>query len=370
MPSITNAPIRLGRRFLGSSLAGALLTPNPVDRYLELVNPGWSLNEIRAEVVDVQRQTPRSVTLTIRPNDNWQGFLPGQHCGFTVEIDGIQQTRFYSPASSANRGDGLIEFTVTVKPEGIVSPFLYERARPGMVVGLSEAEGEFALPAKRPPRILLISGGSGITPVISMLRTLGDESYDGEVTFLHYARHAADMLYDDSLLAIVDANPTFNVVRAVTREQVAGALIGHFSRSHLRAAAPDFARAETFVCGPSGLIEAVQAIWGKEGIAERLHYEHFAPPVPEIPEGEAEGEITFKGSDLRVDNDGRSLLEQAEDAGLKPTYGCRMGICHNCVCKLQEGTVRDLRTGEIKTVTDEFVQICVNAPMGDVKIDL
>lgn len=363
------APTKLGRRILKSSFVGALLTPNPIDRYLELVNPGWSVNDIRAEVTEVKRQTPRSVTLTVRPNQNWQGFEPGQHCGLTIEIDGVQQTRFYSPASSAHRKGGTVEFTVTVKPEGIVSPHLLEHARSGMVVGLSRAEGEFVLPAKRPAELLLIGGGSGITPLIAMLRTLGDEGHKGKVTFVHYARTADDQLYDKELREIAKRHPNVSVTRVLTREKRAGAPSGHFTRSQLKAIEPGYAKAATFVCGPPALIDAVENVWKKDGIATRLHTETFAPPVPEF-QGEAQGTIEFAGSQVKIDNDGRSLLEQAEQAGLTPEYGCRMGICHNCVCHMKEGTVRDLRTGQIKTIVDEDVQICVNAPVSDVKIEL
>ena len=177
---------RLGRRLLGSGLLEALAAPHGVDRYLELVRPSWSLHEARAEVIEVRRQTADSVTLTLRPNENWKGFRTGQFVRLTVEIDGVRHTRCYSPACSEHAPD-RIEITVKAHPEGLVSGFLNRAARPGMVVGLSAADGDFVLPADRPERLLLISGGSGITPVISMLRTLCDEGHAGAVTFVHYA---------------------------------------------------------------------------------------------------------------------------------------------------------------------------------------
>lgn len=365
----STSPSRLGRKILSSSVVSALLTPNPIDRYLELVNPAWTIDEIRAEVVEVVRQTPRTVTLTVRPNDNWKGFEPGQHCGLTLELDGIRQTRFYSPASSTKRKDGLVEFTVTVKPEGIVSPHLLEHAKSGMIVGLSKAEGDFVLPERRPSKLLLIGGGSGITPLMSMLRTLADEGHKGRVDFIHYARTSDDLLYDIELKQIAAQNPNVNVTRIITRDkkQSPG---GHLSRKQLLAIAPDFAKTTTYVCGPPTLIEAVESIWKKDGQEKRLHTECFAPPVLEIPAGEVTGTINFEVSHVEVENDGRSMLEQAEAAGLSPEHGCRMGICHNCACKIEEGTVRDLRTGEIKAMNDEFVQICVHAPVGDVQLKI
>src|SRR5437867_11746778 len=126
MPAITashplpKAPVRrLGRRVLGSGLLEALAAPHGVDRYLELIRPSWSLRETRAEVIEVRRQTADSVTLTLRPNANWKGFGTGQFVRLTVEIDGVRQTRCYSPACSEHTPD-RIEITVKAHPEGQV----------------------------------------------------------------------------------------------------------------------------------------------------------------------------------------------------------------------------------------------------------
>ena len=176
----TTPPSRgLSRRLLGSPLLEALAAPHGVDRYLELIRPSWSLHATRAEVVDVRRQTSDSVTLTLRPNENWQGFSTGQFVRLTVEIDGVRHTRCYSPACSEHAAGGALELTVSTHPEGKVSRYLRDHARPGMVVGLTPADGDFVLPDARPEHLLLISGGSGITPVMSMLRTLCDEGLPG-----------------------------------------------------------------------------------------------------------------------------------------------------------------------------------------------
>jgi len=365
-----NAPRRLGRRFLSSSLVEALTTPHPVDRYLELVRPAWSLREVRAEVTAIRRQTARSVTLTMRPNANWRGFRAGQFVRVTVEIDGVQRKRCYSPACSAHVADGLLELTVTAHPEGEVSRFLRDRARPGMVLRLSQAEGDFVLPDTRPERLLLISGGSGITPVISMLRTLCDEGHDAPITFLHYARTGRELLYRDELAARAARHRGVRLVRAYTRGAGGGELSGHFTREHLLAVEPEYAAGETFVCGPTGLIDAVRRTWAEEGLDARLHVEHFVPPAPAAVLGEAEGSIHFARSDRHAPNSGASLLEQAEQAGLTPESGCRMGICHTCTRRKLTGSVRNARTGDISTATDEDIQICVSVPVGDVELDL
>ncbi len=370
-PTTPPRPHRLARRLLGSSLLEALATPHGVDRYVELVRPAFSLREVRAEVVAVRHATARSVTLTLRPNANWQGFRAGQFVRLSVEIGGVRHTRCYSPASSAHRGD-LVELTAHAQPDGQVSPFLHESARPGMVVSLSPAEGDFVLPGKRPRALLLVSGGSGITPVMSMLRTLCEEGHDDPVAFLHYAPGERDVAYAEELRALAARHPNVRLLRGFSRSPRAGELSGRFSREHVRAAGIDPAAAQAFVCGPTALVEAVRATWAEDELEARLYVERFEPPAPAILDAEEHvaGSVRFARSGRSAQSTGASLLDQAEAAGLTPQSGCRMGICHTCSCRKLEGAVRDLRTGEVSTAPDELIQICVNAPVGDVTLDI
>jgi stearoyl-CoA 9-desaturase NADPH oxidoreductase len=362
--SLTPTPVRrLGRRVLGSSLVDVLTAPHGVDRYLELVRPAWSLQDARAEVVEA-RHHASSVTLSLRPNENWAGFSAGQFIRLTVEIDGVRHSRCYSPACSQYE-PGHLELTIKAHPEGLVSRFLHRRARGGAVVGLSEADGDFVLPADRPERLLLISGGSGITPVMSMLRTLCDEGHDGAVTFVHYAPRPEDVVYRDALGEIVARRPNLRVAVVCTR---AGG--EHLSSEQLDHLVPDAAAAETYVCGPPGLIETARRIWTESGAEKRLHVESFLPPSIALPAGGAKGSVIFARAGEQVKNSGRPLLEQAERAGLRPQYGCRKGICRTCTCRKTAGSVRNVVTGAISGAEAEDVQICVSVPVGDVELDL
>jgi ferredoxin-NADP reductase len=367
---VTATRPRLGRRLLASPLLEALTGPHGVDSYLGLVRPAWSLKEVRAEVTAVHRPTRDSVTLALTPNENWQGFVAGQYIRVTVEIDGVRHTRCYSPACSAHARRDHLELTVKAHADGFVSRFLNEEVAPGTIVGLSQAEGDFALPAARPDRLLLISGGSGITPVMSMLRTLCDEGHTGPVTFLHYAFTASDVAYFAELAELAARHPNVRLVRAYTEQPDAGELHGLFSREHLLEADPDYASAETYLCGPPGLMEAVRRTFADEDLDERLHVEHFVAPAVALPTGEATGTVSFARSDRSAPNSGVSLLEQAEAAGLTPESGCRMGICHSCTCRMTAGSVRNVQTGDVLTAADEDIQICISVPVGDVTLDI
>jgi ferredoxin-NADP reductase len=360
---------RLARRVAGSPLLEALAAPHGVDRYLELVRPQWAIHELRAEVVAVRRQTSDTVTLTLSPNELWRGFDAGQFVSLTVAIDGVRRTRCYSPASSAHAGDGRFELTVKAHTDGLVSRHLRARARPGMVVELAQAGGDFVLPQQRPERLLLISGGSGITPVIAMLRTLCDERHAGPVTFVHYAPTERHRPYRAELAVLAEHHANVRVVHACTRER-AGELRGHLDRGQLDALFPGEALPEAYVCGPPALIETAQALWREAGRGEGVHSESFLPPAVPAPSDDVAGDVRFQRSATVAPNSGRTLLEQAEAAGLTPEFGCRMGICHSCTCRKLAGRVRNARTGQLSSAEEEDIQICVSVPAGDVALDL
>ncbi len=360
---------RLARRLAGSGLLEALAAPHGVDRYLELIVPSLSLHDLRAEILDVRRPTPRSATLRLRPNGLWRGFQAGQFVSMTVEIDGIRRTRCYSPANSQHTPRGELELTVRSHSHGLVSQYLYEDARPGMVVELAQADGDFTLGASRPERLLLISGGSGITPVMSMLRTLCEEGHGAPVTFLHYAPRERDIPYRSELEELSARHPNVRFAYVCTREPGGGPR-GRLTRAQLRALEPSHLEAEVYVCGPPSLIAATRTLWSREGLQERVHSESFLPPRPPARVGESGGSVRFAASGIEITADGGTLLEQAERAGLSPAYGCRMGICHTCTCRKLAGTVRDLNSGELSSGEEQDIQICVSVPAGDVELDL
>ncbi len=363
-----SSPRGLGRRLLRSSLLEALAHPHGVDRYVELVRPLLVTREVRAEVTRVHRQTSKSVTLTLCPNQNWQGSRAGQFVTVSAEIGGVRETRPYSPAGSQHATAGTLELTVSTHPEGKLSRHLREHARPGMIVGLSQAQGEFVLPAELPERVLLISGGSGITPVMAMLRTLCDEDFSGEIGFLNYARSAKLALYGAELAELAARHRRLRVARGFTRGR-GRPLSGRFCREHLSAAISEHRDAATFVCGPPALIDSVRTLWDQDGLGEP-DVESFTPPALSFDTNSAEGLVNFAASGRQAANSGLPLLEQAEDAGLAPAHGCRMGICNTCSCTKISGSVRNVFNGEISTARDEQIRICCSVPVGDVVLDL
>jgi ferredoxin-NADP reductase len=372
MPS-ASATVAATRRILKSPLVDLLVGPHGIDRYLELIRPDLTIGEARAEIVDVRRQTPRSVTLTLRPNRAWAGFEAGQFVRVGVEIDGVRTTRTYSPSCSQHGADALLELTVTAHPHGRVSPYLRDHVRTGAFVHLGAAQGDFVLPAPRPERLVLISGGSGVTPVLSMLRTLADERHPGEVLFLHYSRTAADALYVAELRELAARHPWLSVQYVATREGGARLTAGA-----VRAHGFEPARSHAAVCGPPALIDAVKGVWADAGAdPDRVLAETFTAPRVMSSGGatdgtlpDVSGTIEFLRAGCSAPVAGGTLLEQAEAAGLTPTYGCRMGICHTCTSRKAHGAVRNVLTGEVSGEEDEDIQLCVSVPAGDVALEI
>jgi ferredoxin-NADP reductase len=216
--------------------------------------------------------------------------------------------------------------------------------------------------------VLLISGGSGITPVMAMLRTLCDEGFAGEIGFLNSARSSELALYGAELERLRERHKELRVARGCTRGR-RPPLGGRFRREHLGAVISDHAAAASFVCGPPTLIDSVQAVWAQDGLAAPA-VETFTAPALSFDTDGAEGLVSFTASGREAANSGLPLLEQAEDAGLAPDHGCRMGICNTCSCSKRSGTVRNVITGELSTARDEQVRICVSVPVGDVALDL
>ncbi|HET8931176.1 MAG TPA: FAD-binding oxidoreductase [Acidimicrobiales bacterium] len=369
------------RQVLGSPLIEALAWPHGVDRYLELIKPHWSLSELRGTITAVSYPTAETVALTVRPSANWAGHLAGQHVNVGVTIDGTIHTRCYSVTDAEPAPDGATpaEFGLCIKshPEGLVSKYLAAHATVGMSVLLGPAEGTFTLPDTRPERTVLISGGSGITPVLSMLRTLCARGHDRPVSFVHYSFGPHDALYADEVAGLAAKYPNVTSVRAYT-DHHAGDLTGLFRLGHLDAVDPEWRQSEIFLCGPPGLMGAVTEVVDAAGRAEHLHTERFE--LARIPNdadrASATGTVTFVGDGagpagtVTLDNSGEPLLVQAEKAGLTPVYGCRMGICHTCTRPKKTGCVRNAVTGQLSDLGAEDIQICISAPVGDVVVDL
>src|SRR5438270_5337253 len=197
---------------------GALSTPLLPDDYLEMINPLWSTRELRGRVEEVRHETENASTVLIKPGYRWPGHKPGQYLRIGVDIDGVRHWRAYSLTSDPYREDGLISITPKRVDTGQVSPFLVDHAEPGTIVSLSTVEGDFVLPDPPPEKLLFISAGSGITPIMSMLRHLDHYDQIEDVVLLHSARHSDEVIVGPELRELADRREEFRLHEQFTRQ--------------------------------------------------------------------------------------------------------------------------------------------------------
>ncbi len=355
--------------FLGSLLSSPWLHPlNDVEALEDLVgrfDTTWSLTRTKARVIAVIRETADVCTLVLRPNRRWPGHVAGQHLLVEVEIDGRRVCRTFT-ISSPPRADGTIEITVKRRTGGKLSVWWNERAAVGDVLGLGEPAGDFVLPAGKHERIAMLSAGSGITPVMAILRHLREEAPDASVLFVHSARSREDVIFRDELEEMARRWRGFDLRLQMTSTD------GRLDAAALSRLAQTVGSDLTFVCGPSGFIEAASGAWREAGNEDWLLSEHFGLPSSiAAGDGSAPQYVRANRAGVAfVAAGGRSLLVEAEAAGLKPAYGCRMGICHTCKCRKVSGTVEDLRNGRVSEEPNEMIQLCVTAARSALTLEL
>jgi stearoyl-CoA 9-desaturase NADPH oxidoreductase len=341
-----------------------------VDFWLGELGSIQSLTELRARVVDVVDETHDVKTFVLAPGATWPGHRAGQYVPVDVEIDGVRVRRCYSISSGPSRPRApRIAITVKRMPGGRVSTWMHEHLRRGARVTLGTPAGEFVLPADSAPKLLLWSGGSGVTPVMSILRELAARDAIADVVFLHSARSRHDVVFRREVEALATRFAGLRVVYLLDDERGASAKA---LASRLATAAPDFAERATFLCGPGGMMDAAARIWAEAGASDRLVTERFALASPSIARRGVEGaKVLLARSGREVTTSGAgTLLEQLEGAGERPAHGCRMGICNTCRCRKRSGVVEDMVTGKLSSEPDEEIRLCVSVARSDLELSL
>jgi len=345
-----------------ADVAGLVATPLAPSHYLALVSPLSATHCRQARVEAVDEETADVRTLTLRTGRGWVPHRAGQHVRVQIAVDGRLTTRMYS-ISSAAPGDGRI--TITVKAQGRASRVLTEQVTPGAYLSLGLPEGDFVLPDGDPAHLLFVTGGSGITPVASMVRTLAARGALRDIVHVHHARTPSDEIFGRELRALAAEHPGYQLTIVHTADDPR-----RLSADRLDELVPDWRTRETWACGPASVLAAMTIAFDAAGRAGALHIERFAAALAPLPANDSGGRVRFITSRTEAHGDGRTpLLRVAETAGVNAPHGCRMGICHSCDATLVTGCVRDLRTGDLAEPGTR-VQICVCAAAGDVELDL
>jgi len=369
---------RLGER--AARLAALVTTPLVPADYLDLVAPLRAGADLRGRIEEVHPETRDAATIVIRPGADWAGHVPGQYLRIGIDIDGVRRWRAYS-LTHGPRPDGRISITVKAVPDGLVSNHLVHEVRPGTLVHLEQAAGEFVLPTPSPAdgpaaggqvetKLLFVTAGSGITPVIGMLRNLFPVTDDGvvrlprsagfDIVVVHVAPSHPDSIFLRDLEALAEAD----AIRLLARYDDQH---GVLDVADLAGLVPDLAERRTLACGPAGLLDALEEHHEAHGL--ELFTEAFRTARVEPGDG---GTVAFADGTV-VEADGATpILDAAEGAGVLMPSGCRMGVCFGCVLPLTEGIVRDLRNGDVTSASvgdGVKIQTCISAAAGPCHLD-
>ncbi len=328
-----------------------------------------------ARVTSVASTGVDAAVVTLRVPRRMPIHEPGQFLTVEVDIDGTRHCRCFTITSTPQRG--RVELTVQGRSDGVVSRWFADRARRGDLVRVCGPEGDFCLTDADGP-LLMLSGGSGVTPMVAILRALASGVAAGsrdrrEVVLVHHATSSEAVLHGPELAALDATMPWLRTHLVLTRDTQGRRRPGaHLDEVALAGICPDWRDRTALVCGPHGLVEFARACWARAGVEDRLRIETFGPPVSHevVEDPDAEHTACFSRSDLLVPaSGGGTILDAAESAGLNPPHGCRMGICHGCSTHLREGRARDLRDGTLLEA-GSHVQICVSAAASDIILEL
>lgn len=353
--------------------SGAVRLDLPLlEAVLAKVDPTLSLRKVRARVEAVRDETSDVKTFWLRPNARFGSFRPGAYVTLQLSIDGQPVQRAYSLSAPPSR-DGRVAITVKRVAGGKVSNWLADTLRVGHVLELSAPQGEFLLPRQLPPKLLMISAGSGITPVMSMLRQLVREGAGTEVAFLHFARTPRDIIFRDELEQIARHAPQVRLLLCVEQADETWKLAsGRFCQSLLERVAPDFRVLDTYLCGPSGFMKCVVQTLERAGAdLAKLRYERFSAEFDAAAVLEHTQVVRFLRSGKQsISNRACTILEQAESLALPIESGCRAGNCGTCRCRKKRGVVVDAITGRASQDGEEFIYPCISLARGIVEVDL
>ncbi|WP_111657014.1 ferredoxin reductase [Isoalcanivorax indicus] len=346
--------------------------PLRTSHYVELVNPLWTTHRMQARVVDVWDETRDARTVTLKPGAHWRLHRAGQHVRVGIPVDGRHYTRTYTISSPPERDDGCFTITVKAIDGGRLSHHIVRKLKVGDYIPVGLPQGDFYLPDASPIQPLFITAGSGITPAMSMLRSLILQQRLPDTVHIHYAPNEFDTVFGKELRQIHREQRYYHLHEIHTRAVGdTTPTAGHFSPAELARLCPDWRERDCYACGPPGLLAALEQTWAEAGLSHKLHIERFRAELARIPDDAVGGTVRFASSGVEAQADGQTnLLRVAEDAGMNPPHGCRMGICHTCNTTLKSGCVRDLRSGDFINEPGAIVQTCVCAAAGDCELDL
>ena len=324
-----------------------------VDFIAEKINPLWAWKKVKASIIKTRTLSTDFYQIQLRPNRNFnsQQFKAGQSLLLTVVLDGVRQQRSYSLVKILANGDLMI----AVKQQGRVSNALAQMPL-GTVVELSQTQGEFCLKDDA-DSIVLLASGSGITAIYALLQDALARNIQ-QIDLIYFTR---DDAFHSDFVAWAQQHAQFNYHYINTQQQQQ-----HLTAALLEQLVPDFQQRQSYACGAKAMMYSVNQIYQQRGIAAQLKQEYFQVTVDETLAAQP---VMFLRSQQQFQAQ-TNLLESAEQAGLRPAHGCRMGICNSCSCTKVSGSTQNILTGEIDHASNTQIKLCISQAVSAVVINL
>lgn len=355
-------------------LIAPLVEPAIYDFWVGMINPAWSWSRSLAKVIERRVEAQDAVTLVLKPNAHCGKVRPGQHVNVSAQVNGRRTTRSYSITNVPGK-NGLLAITVKRVEGGKLSTHLCRDLRAGDVVELGTAFGEMTLPAQAKGKWLFLAAGSGITPLMSLTRQLALQGMPLDLQLVYWAKTRAELCFIPELRSLAARHPNFKLQIVLTHEAqtLADEASGLISAPQLTELVQDLRERQIYACGPGGFVDAARSL--TKDVACSFLAEGFTPSAPALTPDQAAAQTTVRvqlrksGRALDVSS-GKSLLLALEEAGMNPAAGCRIGICHTCVCTKHDGITQDVNTGDQDTEPDTHVRLCVSRAMTDLSLDI
>ena len=349
----------------------SIFSPASFDFWASHLDATWSWQTPLARIVACEVAAKDSVTLTLKPNRHVQPFLAGQHVQVTLEINGARVSRSYSPSLHPAL-DGTFSITVKRMQGGKVSAWLSSEACVGQVVEIGAAFGEMTLAQSHPQRVFL-AAGSGITPLMSMIRVWAMGDHAEAITLVYWARTREELCFVEELHALQQRYSNFNVHYVLTQQAdlQASELSGRITSQLLADVVADLDSSIVYACGPAGFVEHAREY---SSAAVGFYGEAFSLPTVIENDTDTAGqlvsiELTESKRTLQVPV-GQTILAALEAQGLRPASGCRMGLCNTCACIKQSGTTEHILSRDRNDEAGSTVRICVSRACTDLSLAL
>lgn len=374
----------------------------------------WTKGEIAVRCVRIVNETADVKTFTFESYPAIQfDYQPGQFVTLELNIDGELVNRSYSISSTPSRPHTL---EITVKrvpappdqpaiPSGLVSNWLHDALNVGDSIKLNGPFGKFTCLPQIAPKLLLLSAGSGITPMMSMSRWIADRIAATDVVFFHCARTPRDIIFRQELEMLTTRLANFRLAISTTRSEIGQpwlGLTGRLTAAMLQTIAPDWQERTVYVCGPAGFMQETQALLAGLGFPmQNYHEESFGAPkkapkkavvASSVEPVSASGlaasglaasgltasaststKVVFAQSGKEVSTDGSaSILEIAEQEGIKIRSSCKQGVCGACKKRKLSGEVKYSSDPDALDQSDQdagYILVCVAHPVGPVTVE-